>query len=711
MTPWIVKYLWLIPALPILAAGLTALAPQRSRKFAASLAIGSMIGAFLLSLCAFAHASHGGHEGAKEVFNFAWLQFAAGDAGILKLGWVLDPLTAVMLVMVTFVGTLIFIYSVGYMAHDENFTRFFTFLSLFAGAMLGVVIANSLLLLFISWELVGLTSYLLIGFWYHKPSAAAAAKKAFITTRIGDVFFFLGMMWLYHETGTLLFYDSGAGCMEQSALAVIVAKTTSIGLAVSTGIGLLIFAGAVGKSGQVPLHVWLPDAMEGPTPVSALIHAATMVAAGVFLVARVYPLMAFVGAGSDSVVAFMDFSNSTTALQVVTWIGAITAVFAASVAVAQNDIKRILAYSTVSQLGYMMMGLGVGGVAVGMFHLITHAFFKALLFMGAGSVIHGCHEEQDIRHMGGIKKFMPITFATYAIGMLALAGFPLVFSGFWSKDAILHATHGWSVSHIPFYLGVAGAFLTAFYMTRQVALVFFGSHRGCTRASAASSHGVKKDQPLSHESSHGNTPHESPLVMTAPLMILAACAIGLSVVGTPAWPWFQSFLGQHHDEGGFTSEVVKLMITSSVIVFGGLGLGWWLYGRKPIQKADEPDVLEKLPLDLHLMWRNKYWIDEIYEWSVIRFNAWSAKACAFLDQWVWGGAVSLVSYLTLGLSWVNRAFDEFFINLGFDQGCDGVSRSGKWMSRLQDGRVQNYLRLIGIGLVALVLFLIWGGAK
>src|ERR1022692_3639624 len=376
---WIVKNLWLIPALPILAAGLSALAPQRHRKFSATLAIGSMVLAFLLSLCAFAHTlQHGGHEATKQVFNFEWLRFAGGDAGILKLGWVLDPLTAFMLVMVTFVGMLIFIYSVGYMAHDENFTRFFTFLALFAGGMLGVVIANSLLLLFMGWEMVGLTSYLLIGFWYHKPSAAAAAKMAFITTRIGDVAFLLGMVWLYSQTGTLLFYDDGHGCMEQSALAKMVVQTTGLGMAVSTGIGLLIFLGAMGKSGQVPLHVWLPDAMEGPTPVSALIHAATMVAAGVFLVARVYPLMAAGAIVGEHGVPV------TTALTVVTWIGAITAIFAASIAVAQNDIKRILAYSTISQLGYMMMGLGVGGVAVGMFHLITHAFFKALLFMGAG---------------------------------------------------------------------------------------------------------------------------------------------------------------------------------------------------------------------------------------------------------------------------------------------------------------------------------------
>src|SRR5580765_4841662 len=273
--PWIVKNLWLIPALPMLAAGLSALAPQRCRKFSASLAIGSMVIAFLLSLWAFSQTLGHHTEEARQVCNFTWFQF--GDQNqFVQLGWVLDPLTAVMLVMVTFVGTLIFIYSTGYMAHDENFTRFFTFLSLFAGAMLGVVIANSLLLLFICWELVGLTSYLLIGFWYHKPSAAAAAKKAFITTRIGDLALLLGLVWLYSKTGTLLFYDNGQGCLETDALTKLVAQTTSLGMAVSTGISLLIFCGAIGKSGQVPLHVWLPDAMEGPTPVSALIHAATM---------------------------------------------------------------------------------------------------------------------------------------------------------------------------------------------------------------------------------------------------------------------------------------------------------------------------------------------------------------------------------------------------------------------------------------------------
>jgi NADH-quinone oxidoreductase subunit L len=689
--PWIVKNLWLIPALPMLAAGLSALAPQRARKFSAALAIGSMVISFLLALCAFTQAL--GHPGVEQVSNFNWFQF--GDQWV-QLGWLLDPLTAVMLVMVTFVGTLIFIYSTGYMSHDQNFTRFFTFLSLFAGAMLGVIIANSLLLLFICWELVGLTSYLLIGFWYHKPSAAAAAKKAFITTRIGDVALLLGMVWLYSQTNTLLFYDNGRGCLEASQLGVMSVRAAHLGIAVSTAISLLIFAGAVGKSGQVPLHVWLPDAMEGPTPVSALIHAATMVAAGVFLVARVYPLMS-----ADA--------GHINALHVVTWVGAITAIFAASIAVAQNDIKRILAYSTVSQLGYMMMGLGVGGVAVGMFHLITHAFFKALLFMGAGSVIHGCHEEQDICRMGGLRKYMPVTFATYAAGMLALCGFPLT-AGFWSKDEILHSAHGWPVSHIPFYLGAAGALLTAFYMTRQVFYVFFGNcrlHLGKTTASeqrTVEHAGVSaKEHP--HAELHGE-PHESPLAMTAPLMILAVFAIGLGFLGTPAWPWFQKFLGAETE--GFTHGTWVLMGLSTAIVFLGMGIGWWLYGRKPLEKSEQPDPLQVMRGDIFSLLQHKYYIDEVYEHTVIAFNAWFARACDWLDFWVWNGLVQLVSYLIVGLSWVNNFLDVYVVNGGFDEGCKGVSAGGSLLSRLQNGRVQSYLRIIGIALAALALLLIWG---
>jgi NADH-quinone oxidoreductase subunit L len=695
---WIVRNLWLIPALPALAAGLSALARQRNRRFAESLAIGSMGLSFLLSLCAFAHTllSSGQGETTKEVFNFPWLQYGSEW---LKLGWMLDPLTAVMLVMVTFVGLLIFIYSTGYMAHDENFTRFFCFLSLFAAAMLGVVIANSLLLLFMCWELVGLTSYLLIGFWYQKPAAAAAAKKAFITTRIGDLAFLIGMVWLYSQAGTLLFYDHGAGCLEHSALAGLVAQTTFIGMAASTGIALLIFAGAVGKSGQVPLHVWLPDAMEGPTPVSALIHAATMVAAGVFLVARVYPLMA---AHGDINLA----ATSTTALQVVTWIGAITAVFAALIAVAQDDIKRILAYSTISQLGYMMMGLGVGGAAVGMFHLITHAFFKALLFLGAGSVIHGCDDEQDIRRMGGLRRFMPITFATYAVGMLALCGFPLFFSGFWSKDAILHAANAWSISRVPFYLGSFGALLTAFYMTRQVYYVFFGEYR------LAGNHGLSHTTDVAHLK-HGvpASPHESPAVMTMPLVILAAFAILLGVIGTPAWPWFDSFLnGQSATldvAGFFESGILPVMLTSSIIVFAGLGLGWWFYGRKPIESAEAPDVLERLQPQIFNLLRNKFYVDEFYAATFVRCNVRLSQVSDWFDRWIWNGAVWAVSHLVLGLSWLARSADTYVVNPGFDEGCHTVTAGGKLLARLQNGRTQNYLRLVGVAFAVLVALLIW----
>jgi NADH-quinone oxidoreductase subunit L len=703
-----VKYLWLIPALPLMAAAVSALLRQPFRKAASSLAIGSMIGALILSCIAFGVAISARDYGSHVVFNFKWFQFGPDEAFWVKLGWVLDPLTAVMLVMVSFVGLLIFIYSTGYMAHDENFTRFFCFLSLFAAAMLGVVIANSLLLFFICWELVGLTSYLLIGFWYHKPSAAAAAKKAFITTRIGDLAFLLGMVWLYSQTGTLLFYDHGNGCLEASNLTKMVAQTTTAGMAVSTGISLLIFCGAIGKSGQVPLHVWLPDAMEGPTPVSALIHAATMVAAGVFIVARVYPLMSAPVIPGDA---------ATSALKVVTWIGVITAVFAATIALAQNDIKRILAYSTVSQLGFMMLGLGVGGVAVGMFHLITHAFFKALLFMGAGSVIHGCHEEQDVSRMGGLRKFMPITFATYCVGMLALSGFPLFFSGFWSKDDILHSAHVWSVSHWPFYLGVFGALLTAFYMTRQVAMVFFGNCRlGLSRATGSEQHTVEhtgvpdKEHPQVGVS---GDPHESPRNMTMPLIILAVFAILLGFIGTPAWPWFQHFLGE---EGELAVKFAKFgeagvlstMLISTVVVFIGIGLGWWLYGRKPVEDANAPDVLERAQPDVYQLLKRKYFVDEAYEWSFVQLNAWWAKTCAWLDTVIVSGAVQLCSYIVLGLSALNRAIDDFVINSGFDQGCRGVGLGGKLMSQLQNGRVQSYLRVIGIALAVLVLFLIWG---
>ena len=666
--------LWLIPALPIVASGIIALLKQKRRVPAAALAIGSLGISLLIAIAAFAHVLAGwmANHAVRETFNFSWIQVGAAS---VDLGWVLDPLSAVMLVMVCFVGLLIFIYSVGYMAHDENFTRFFCFLSLFAGGMLGVVIANSILLLFMSWEIVGLTSYLLIGFWYHKPAAAAAAKKAFVTTRVGDIFFLLGIVWLFSSTGTLLFYSHGSGALESLALSNLLMQHAGLGLSAATAIGLLIFAGAAGKSGQIPLHVWLPDAMEGPTPVSALIHAATMVAAGVYLIARVYPLMS---AGSLA-------GGTTVALTVVTWVGAATAVFAALIAVAQNDIKRILAYSTVSQLGYMMAGLGLGGVAVGFFHLITHAFFKALLFMGAGSVIHGVHEEQDIRHMGGLNAKMKTTFVTYGIGMLALCGFPLVFSGFWSKDGILEAAHNGAIKG-PFFMLAFGALLTAFYMTRQVSYVFFGNKRA------------------HHEA------HESPKVMTMPLAILAFFAIALSAIGTPAWPWFKSFLNNEpasFEWAGFSEPgLVSLILVSSCIVLVGIGLGWLIYGNRK-QDAHAKDALEKALGPIWTVLANRFYVDEFYGVTVIALYKLCAVVADFIDRRVWGGIVALVAWIFALWAKINRFLDEAFVNGIFDKGCEQLSTGGGVLSNVESGRTQTYLRYLAVGMIVLVAILVW----
>jgi NADH-quinone oxidoreductase subunit L len=709
----IAEILWLIPALPVAAAAVTALLGQSRRRASATLAIGALSCSLLLSLVAFVHVVSGWAHGVavRETINFTWMQVGTQfGAGRVDLGWVLDPLSAVMLVMVSLVGLLIFIYSIGYMAEDGNFTRFFCFLSLFAGAMLGVVAANSLLLLFICWELVGFTSYLLIGFWYERPAAAAAAKKAFLTTRVGDVFFLLGMVWLFAQTGTLLFYNHGAGAIEPTALAGLLAAPAALGLTAAGAIGLLIFCGAAGKSGQFPLHVWLPDAMEGPTPVSALIHAATMVAAGVFLIARVYPLLAagahlpvagahLLAAGAHSLAAGAPLlamggltpagtlaGGTTAALTVVTWVGAFTAVFAALIAVAQNDIKRILAYSTVSQLGYMMAGLGMGGVAVGLFHLITHAFFKALLFLGAGSVIHGCHGEQDVRRMGGLRSGMPLTFLTYAIGMLALCGFPLLFSGFWSKDGILEAARHWSVAKAPFYMLVLGALLTAFYMTRQVGYVFFDHWRG------------------------GKSAQESPAVMTLPLAILAFFAMALGLIGTPAWPWFQAFLEDRAavfaGRGFMEPGLLTLMAASTAVVFLGLGLGWRLYGGQA-PRPEEPDVLEKAVPWAWAGLRERLYVDEFYGVTVVAFYYWWARVADWLDRRLWGGAVAGVAWLFGLWARLSRFLDTSVVDGGFDKGCEELSVGGGLLARVQTGRVQTYLRILAWAVAVLAVILIW----
>lgn len=656
-------FLWLIPALPLFAAGIAALTPRSGRTLSAGLAIGALAVSFLLSCAALVTALQ--DPAAKLVSNFAW--FDLGHSPV-RLGFLLDPLTALMCVMVTFVGALIFIFSTGYMREDANAARFFCFLSLFAAAMLGLIVANSLLLLFICWELVGLASYLLIGFWFHKPAAAAAAKKAFITTRIGDLGLLLGMLWLYDSTGSLLFYDAGQGILEADALTTLVAQSTVGGLTAATAIGLLVFCGAIGKSGQFPLHVWLPDAMEGPTPVSALIHAATMVAAGVFLVARVYPLM------------------TPDALTVVAIVGAITALLGALIAVAQDDIKRVLAFSTVSQLGYMMLALGVGSWVAAIFHLLTHAFFKALLFLGAGSVIHAAHHEQDIRQLGGLRGPMRATFVTFAIGMMALAGVPFLFSGFWSKEAILHAAHGWTVSHLPFYVGLAAVVLTAFYMTRLVAEVFLGA-------------------PRSDSARHA---HESPATMTIPLVLLAICAVLLGFLGTPYWPWLQRTLDPEFsvEPGG-----AGLMVTSIVLVALGIGSGWALYARRPRATAGARDpVAVAFPRGWSAL-RARLGFDEFYAATVGRLCAATATWADALDRYVWDGLIRFLARLGEFTGVVNREADEDVINGGFDATSAGLSRSGKAYSRAQSGDAHGYLRLVAAGFVMLVLIVMLGGVR
>ena len=665
--------LWLIPALPLLAAAIGALTPRGGRAVASGAAILAMLGAFVLSLGALGGAlaqpaSHLAH-------NFTW--FSIGSDAV-RLGWLLDPLTAFMAVMVSFVGLLIFIFSLGYMKEDANFTRFFCFLSLFAAAMLGVLVANSLLLVFICWELVGLASYLLIGFWFHKPSAAAAAKKAFITTRIGDLGLLLGMLWLYHSQGTLLFYDNGNGVLESGALASLSHGVTVGGLAVSTAIGLLIFCGAVGKSGQFPLHVWLPDAMEGPTPVSALIHAATMVAAGVFLIARVYPLML-----ADQAIAGAPLH----ALTVVAAIGAITALMGAAIAVGQNDIKRVLAFSTVSQLGYMMLALGVGSWVAAIFHLLTHAFFKALLFLGAGSVIHAAHHEQDMRRLGGLGKKMKVTFATFAVGMMALSGVPFLFSGFWSKEGILHAAHAWPVSQLPLIAGLIAVILTAFYMTRLVAEVFFGSAR-----SDAASHA-----------------HENPPVMTLPLVILAVCAVLLGAIGTPAWPWLQAKLSGEEVHGEPLFEGAGLMVLSIVLVFIGLGVGWALYGRRLRRDAFAADPLAQAAPGVFKALAAKLGFDELYAATFGRLNQAIAGLADAMDRWVWGGLVSALAWMGIALGTFDRELDETALNGGFDATSEKLRGVGNAYSRAQTGEAHGYLRTLAIAFVVLALALLLGG--
>src|SRR5688572_19318128 len=469
--------LWLVPALPLAGAIVNALVGRRLGKpLSGLLACLTVFAAFIIAALAVNTYVAGDTSHPHQLHLFEWIGWSSGrsSVSVAEVGFMLDPLASVMVLVVTGVGSLIHLYSLGYMSHDPSYSRFFTYLNLFTFSMLVLVLANNFLLMFVGWELVGLCSYLLIGFWFTRPSAASAGKKAFIVNRIGDWGFLIGLFLIWTTFGTFQYFgDHGVAGVLDDPGAVLAAGSGGLDLSwffgegvvfpVALAIALLLFVGATGKSAQVPLYVWLPDAMEGPTPVSALIHAATMVTAGVYMVARAHSL----------------YELAPAALTVVATVGAVTAIFAASIALVQNDIKRVLAYSTVSQLGYMFLGLGTGAFASGVFHLMTHAFFKALLFLGAGSVIHGLSDEQDLRKMGGLLKYMRVTAITFLIGWIAIIGIP-PFAGFFSKDLILAKTFERAQSDPFFYLhyalGLITVALTAFYMSRLVFLAFFGTY-------------------------------------------------------------------------------------------------------------------------------------------------------------------------------------------------------------------------------------------
>jgi NADH-quinone oxidoreductase subunit L len=616
------QYAWLVPLLPLLSfLALTAIGRQ-ARNLGVSISISASAVSFLLAVLILL-----GRLGSNEDYiwnDFQWLKI--GDYS-LNMGFEVTNLNALMMVIVTTVSLLVNIYSKGYMHDDQRITVFFAYVSLFTFSMLGLVLSPNLVQLYVFWELVGVCSFLLVGFWYFKPEAKAAAKKAFIVTRIGDVGLFIGIL--------LLFWYMPDHRLEFSYIHNAIENGAIESEAIITAIAILIFIGAIGKSGQFPLHTWLPDAMEGPTPISALIHAATMVAAGVYLVARTYDI----------------FLASETALLVVAIVGGFTALFAATIGTAQNDIKRILAYSTVSQLGYMMMALGFGtytAYTAGIFHLFTHAFFKALLFLGAGSVIHAVHS-QNIHDMGGVGRKMKLTAWTFGIGALALSGiFPL--SGFWSKDSIL--TEAYHHNTILFVVGLLAAFFTAFYMSRLFFLVFTGKPRTIGAEHA----------------------HESPTSMTIPLIVLAIMAV---IAGAVSIPGIQPWLGEWLNESAPHEEAnILVMVLSSLVGVLGIGLGWAMYAKGSIQRNL---VTSRAPWLYQLVHR-KYYIDETYHILIVKPLQGLGHLINLFDVYIVDGIVRLTASATVGL--------------------------GRLSSRLQNGQMQTYGLVMLLGLLLITLALV-----
>jgi NADH-quinone oxidoreductase subunit L len=663
---------WLIPAFPAFGAVVLLLFGRRIGEPKAGWFATAMVTlSFVASVIAFfALRSLSPDVRVNVTQGFTWIQ-----SGTFRVDFrfLVDPLASTMTLFVTGIGALIHLYAIGYMHGDERFSRFFAYLNLFVASMLVLVLGSSFLMTFLGWEGVGLCSYLLISFWFERNSAAVAGKKAFITNRVGDFGFMLAMFLIFEKLGTLNY--SVLGTSEHASAAVTHLSQTTV-----TAIALLLFLGAMGKSAQLPLHIWLPDAMEGPTPVSALIHAATMVTAGVFLLVRAH--------------VFFELSNH--AGTIVAWLGAITALYAATVALVQNDIKRVLAYSTISQLGYMFLAVGVGAYSAAIFHMITHAFFKALLFLGAGSVIHGMHDEQDMRRMGGLRKYMPITAMTFVFGWLAIAGI-VPFAGFWSKDEIL--AKAWFGHDYGLWLvGAAAALLTAFYMTRQVWLVFYSpqrfgvdaaflageDHVEAETAATAQAAATDAGEPAgaAHGADAGEPPHESPWTMYVPLIALAFCSLVGGIIDLPFTNASFNALDRwlRVPEGPVAPHFSTALLLSIVALAIGV-LGIWVGIRvyKHGLRADGTDET----------------VDRLGGFAPVLENAWYINAA--VSRFVSGPATVFAKFLSNDVD--KGAIDGTVNEIG-----SVVRAGGGGLRRLQTGLVRNYALGIAFGTVLLLLY-------
>jgi NADH-quinone oxidoreductase subunit L len=653
-------YLWIVPILPLAGAGINGFFGRRSSRRAITLIAlffsGAAFAMALFLAATFSSAS------APYYYDLAhWLRSGSFQ---VDFSFYLDQLSLVMLLVVTGVGFLIHIYSVGYMADDDGYYRFMSYLNLFMFFMLTLVLAANYLVMFIGWEGVGLASYLLVGFWFTKDSAASAGKKAFIVTRIGDFGFLIALFLMVKHFGSLDFTRVFA------AVQTMPAETAGVGLL--TSIGLLLMVGAAGKSAQIPLYVWLPDAMEGPTPVSALIHAATMVTAGVYMVSR----------------SHMIFDRAPTALTVVAIIGTLTALFASTIGIAQTDIKKVLAYSTVSQLGYMFMACGVGAFSAGIFHLMTHAFFKGLLFLAAGSVIHGVGGEQDMRKMGGLRVYMPWTFITMGIATLAISGIP-PFAGFWSKDEIL-----WKAANVNWaywVIGVATAFITSFYMFRLMYMTFGGEYRG---GPVEAAHGHDDHAHDDHASGHGHghgDPHESPWVMVGPLVVLAFLATVGGFVGYGHH--FEHFLAPVFQQGAevvqetssAAEKVTEYLLMGISISVAGLGwlLAYLLYSRRP----ELPARIAARLGGLYEAVVHKYYIDEIY-------------AALFVKPLIDGSTTIL---------W--HGLDQGGIDAAVNDSATAARHVSDNLRHMQSGNLRSYAGWVAAGAAVVIGYMVWMGVR